>query len=166
MTVSEYITFVSAGALAIGMIVFICGKNGGMLCKITAALTFIAILLTPLGKIDTNAADIIKPEYEKSQQIAQKALEQSRELQSSAAAAKIAEYVEQRALAYGIEIEVKISAFADEDNNFGIKSAYVEYRNQQSYLKKQEIEKILISECGIVESAQQHVFNCAQNQKG
>ena len=134
-------------------------SNGGRsaLCKTAAALTLTAVIVSPLRVLDPEFSGFALREYSSMSRAAELAEQQGRALQSSAAASKIAEYVQSRAARDGIDIKVKIDAYADSENKFTIRGAQITYADNNSYNKNQTVRKILLDDCGIAEDDQLHL---------
>ena len=77
------------------------------------------------------------------------------ELQESAVAGQIARYAEKRAKEEGVEVQVELDAWKDEEENFFIKKALALYPKGQEG-GEDVVQRILTEECGIAAEIQEH----------
>ena len=153
----SYLIKIFGTALIIGAISTIAGKGvNATICKIAGGMIFIVAVLAPFKD---NGFKIKFSDFWSSQEadgIMADAERKSYEIKNSTVSAKLAAYAEQTARENGVDAEIEIRAYADDNNNFYIVSAEAVYKNEEDYQKRDIVKKILSEECGIGEEKQKH----------
>lgn len=154
-----YIARIAGTAMISGAIISMAGKGASSgICKLAGALLIISTVVTPIRSIRWNFADFFESTGNNLEARIQDAESRYRQLTDSVVINKIQSYAEEEAKKKGIEAQIKITAYTDENNVFNIDSALVEYADYQSFTRAAEVEKILTEECGIPKESQKHYY--------